>query len=86
VGKLRVLPNGVNAIPSEVTAWLDARGPAEDAVRAVVAAVGSAAGTPPVEESWTPSTDFDPPLRDRLATLGVEVTDTRAGTTWRLRH
>jgi cysteinyl-tRNA synthetase len=25
-------------------------------------------------------------LRDRLATLGVEVTDTRAGTTWRLRH
>jgi cysteinyl-tRNA synthetase len=24
-------------------------------------------------------------LRDRLATLGVEVTDTRAGTTWRLR-
>ncbi|HEY4729241.1 MAG TPA: cysteine--tRNA ligase [Actinomycetes bacterium] len=25
-------------------------------------------------------------LRDRLATLGVEVTDTRAGTTWRLRR
>ena len=24
-------------------------------------------------------------LRDRLAALGVEVTDTRAGTTWRLR-
>jgi cysteinyl-tRNA synthetase len=24
-------------------------------------------------------------LRDQLAALGVEVTDTRAGTTWRLR-
>ncbi len=54
VGKVRVEPNGVNAIPSAVTAWLDARGPAEDAVRAVVADVGGAAGTEPVEESWTP--------------------------------
>src|SRR5215213_6870870 len=27
VGKVRVEPNGVNAIPSAVTAWLDARGP-----------------------------------------------------------
>ena len=69
VGKVRVEPNGVNAIPSAVTAWLDARGPAEDAVRAVVAEVGSVAGTAPVEESWTPPTDFDADLRDRLATL-----------------
>jgi beta-ureidopropionase / N-carbamoyl-L-amino-acid hydrolase len=69
VGKVRVEPNGVNAIPSAVTAWLDARGPAEDAVRALVADVGSAAGTLPVEESWTPDTRFDPQLRDRLATL-----------------
>jgi N-carbamoyl-L-amino-acid hydrolase len=69
VGKVRVRPNGVNAIPSSVTAWLDARGPLEDAVRSVVADVGAAAGTDPVEESWTPSTDFDAALRDRLATL-----------------
>jgi N-carbamoyl-L-amino-acid hydrolase len=69
VGKLRVSPNGVNAIASEVTAWLDARGPVEDDVRAVVAAVGAAAGAVPVEESWTPSTDFDPALRDRLAAV-----------------
>jgi N-carbamoyl-L-amino-acid hydrolase len=67
VGKVRVRPNGVNAIPSEVTAWLDARGPVEDDVRAVVADVGAAAGGPPAEESWTPSTAFDPVLRDRLA-------------------
>jgi N-carbamoyl-L-amino-acid hydrolase len=35
----------------------------------VVAAVGAASGSTPVEESWTPSTDFDASLRDRLATL-----------------
>ena len=29
VGKVAVLPGGVNAIPSHVTAWLDARGPDE---------------------------------------------------------
>jgi N-carbamoyl-L-amino-acid hydrolase len=69
VGKLRVRPNGVNAIPSNVTAWLDARGPVEADVREVVAEVASAAGTAAVEESWTGSTDFDAALRDRLATV-----------------
>ena len=69
VGKVRVRPNGVNAIPSEVTAWLDARGPDEAGVRQVVAAVGAAAGADPVEESWTPVTPFEPSLRDRLAGL-----------------
>jgi len=69
VGKLAVEPNGVNAIPSAVTAWLDARGPVEQDVRSVVAAVGVAAGSEPVEESWTAATDFDAALRDRLAAL-----------------
>jgi N-carbamoyl-L-amino-acid hydrolase len=81
VGKLRVRPNGVNAIPSEVTAWLDARGPEEDAVRSVVRAVGSAAGSDPVEESWTPATPFEPALRDRLSALlqNAPVLPTGAG-------
>jgi N-carbamoyl-L-amino-acid hydrolase len=80
VGKLRVRPNGVNAIPSEVTAWLDARGADADDVRALVAEVGKAAGTIPVEESWTPSTDFDAGLRDRLAALlAAPVLPTGAG-------
>jgi N-carbamoyl-L-amino-acid hydrolase len=80
VGKLRVEPNGVNAIPSAVTAWLDARGPAEDDVRAVVAEVAAAAGIDPAEESWTPSTDFDPGLRDRLSSvLTAPVLPTGAG-------
>ena len=67
IGKVQVTPNGVNAIPSAVTAWLDARGGREDDVRRVVAEVGAAAGTEPVEESWTGPTVFDAALRDRLA-------------------
>src|SRR5699024_7919801 len=35
-GRVHVQPNGTNAIPQQVTAWLDARGPAERAVRQVV--------------------------------------------------
>jgi beta-ureidopropionase / N-carbamoyl-L-amino-acid hydrolase len=66
VGKVTVRPNGVNAIPSHVIAWLDARGPAEAAVRAVVDDVAAATGIDPVEESWTPDTAFDVSLRDRL--------------------
>jgi N-carbamoyl-L-amino-acid hydrolase len=41
VGKVQVEPNGVNAIPSRVTAWLDARGPDEAGVRAVVASISA---------------------------------------------
>ena len=41
---------------------------------------GTAAGTAPVEESWTASTDFDAALRDRLATLlAAPVLPTGAG-------
>jgi N-carbamoyl-L-amino-acid hydrolase len=69
VGKVRVEPNGVNAIPSAVHAWLDARGPDEAAVRAVAAAVGTAAGAPIAEESFTPDTAFDMSFVKRLAVL-----------------
>ena len=69
VGKLAVEPNGVNAIPSRVTAWLDARGPAEARVRAVVEAVGRQSGSVAVEESWTPETAFDVPLSRQLSSL-----------------
>jgi beta-ureidopropionase / N-carbamoyl-L-amino-acid hydrolase len=69
IGKVRVDPNGVNAIPSRVTAWLDARGPDERGVRAVVDAVAARTGVQPVEESWTSQTTFDQPLSDRLVAL-----------------
>jgi beta-ureidopropionase / N-carbamoyl-L-amino-acid hydrolase len=69
VGKVRVEPNGVNAIPSRVTAWLDARGHGEAEVRAVVEAVGRESGSVAVEESWTPETVFEVPLAQRLSAL-----------------
>jgi N-carbamoyl-L-amino-acid hydrolase len=81
VGKVDVRPGGTNAIPSLVRAWLDARGGDEPTVRAVVDAVGAAAGTEPVEESWSPEVTFDAPLRDSVATLldGAPVLPTGAG-------
>ena len=68
VGKVRVEPNGVNAIPSHVTAWLDARGADEYRVRAVVAELADA-GFSAAEESWTPRTELDAGLASRLAQL-----------------
>jgi beta-ureidopropionase / N-carbamoyl-L-amino-acid hydrolase len=69
VGKVAVHPNGVNAIASRVTAWLDARGAAERDVRAVVADVGTSAGTAAIEESFTEVTAFDADLAKRVAGL-----------------
>ncbi len=67
IGKTRIEPGGVNAIPSRVQAWLDARGADPDAVRQVVAAVGQAARVEPAQESWTPVTAFDDELVEWLA-------------------
>jgi beta-ureidopropionase / N-carbamoyl-L-amino-acid hydrolase len=69
VGKVHVQPGGVNAIASHVTAWLDARGRSAEVVRAAVEAVTADAerlGGTVREESWTPTTDFDPQLVSRL--------------------
>nr|WP_026874452.1 allantoate amidohydrolase [Jiangella gansuensis] len=66
VGKVEVDPNGVNAIPSQVRAWLDCRGADAAAVDAVLADL---AGYAPHRESWTPATVFDAALAARLAAL-----------------
>ena len=72
VGKTRLVPGGVNAIPSAATAWLDARGPDEAAVRAtaadIIASAREFAGTAS-EESWTAVTAFDHNLIGRLQTV-----------------
>nr|WP_265443876.1 allantoate amidohydrolase [Flexivirga meconopsidis] len=68
-GKLQVEPGGVNAIPSHVRVWLDARGADEAAVRATVDAVRREAerlGGTLTEESWTGTTRFDGDLALRL--------------------
>ncbi|GAA1923528.1 allantoate amidohydrolase [Nocardioides lentus] len=38
-GRVEAVPNGVNAVPSRVSAWLDARGADDGAVRALVATI-----------------------------------------------
>jgi N-carbamoyl-L-amino-acid hydrolase len=83
-GKVRVEPNGVNAIPSLVTGWLDSRGPSSGQVREIVAEVTAAArsfGGTVTEESWTGETAFDVALRDRIRTVlgGVPILPTGAG-------
>ncbi|MBC6464463.1 allantoate amidohydrolase, partial [Actinomadura alba] len=76
IGKVHVTPGGVNAIPSHVAAWLDARGPDERAVLATVEqierAAEKAAGEHGVMAAMTRESDteivsFDRALRDRLA-------------------
>ena len=69
VGKTRLTPGGVNAIPSAATGWLDARGADESAVRRTVGEVTAAAtawGAEVTEESWTATTRFDLDLLARL--------------------
>jgi N-carbamoyl-L-amino-acid hydrolase len=84
MGKVQVVPNGVNAIPSAVTGWLDARSAEEPAVRATVAEISGTAmgaGATLTEESWTPKTVFDTGLVARLQTRlgGIPLLGTGAG-------
>ena len=83
-GKVRIEPNGVNAIPSRVTAWIDARGARADDVRAVVAELTDlvrSSGGSLTEESWTDDTAFDSSLRSRIDSMldGAAVLATGAG-------
>jgi N-carbamoyl-L-amino-acid hydrolase len=70
LAKVQVEPNGVNAIPSRVRAWIDARAESEDAVRAVLstlsgpldaANVGPVAGTGLEERPGVRSTNVERP-------------------------
>ncbi|TPG35766.1 allantoate amidohydrolase [Mycolicibacterium hodleri] len=92
-GKVRVTPNGSNAVPSQVQAWLDARAADEATLSAMVAAVtADATGQAAADrtdlavevESVSPAVLFPDPPRQRmlhaLATLGdVPVLPTQAG-------
>ena len=89
-GKVQVSPNGTNAIPSTVEAWLDSRAPDDATVARLVAeitataerAAGFSGTTVQVSrESYSPVVDFDERLRDRIATLlgGVPALPTGAG-------
>ncbi|MEV6526640.1 allantoate amidohydrolase [Longispora sp. NPDC051575] len=90
IGKLVCEPNGTNAVPSRVTAWLDARAPRESTLREVVTEIEKASneragrdetGFTMVNESYTGETTFDPSLRNKLASLlgNAPVLGTGAG-------
>ena len=84
VGKVDIVPGGVNAIPSCATCWLDARGADADAVLQVVDDVRDVVGEFDglvTQESWTPTTRFDPALVRRLSERlgGAPVISTGAG-------
>lgn len=83
-GRVRVEPNSVNAIAAHVTAWLDARGPADGAVRATVDELAQFVieqGGSLTQESWTDETPFDTALLDRIGAVlgGPPVLATGAG-------
>ncbi len=75
-GRIEVAPNGTNAVPSRVTAWLDARCSSDDALEELVAAV-SRQGSERAErdgtslsvtaESVSDSVAFDPVLAAAIA-------------------
>ena len=73
VGKVRCLPNAVNAIPAEVTGWLDARAEDEATLDAMLEAIGRDLLNLPglhmtiAMESRTPAQHFDPTLSRTLA-------------------
>lgn len=56
VGRLTVVPNGVNVIAAEVIASLDVRAIDDGPVRAVLEDLGRFS---PEQQSWTPATHFD---------------------------
>ncbi|WP_328524507.1 allantoate amidohydrolase [Kribbella sp. NBC_00359] len=89
-GRLSVEPNGTNAVPSQVTAWLDARAATDDILQSLLAAITKQAteraerdGTTleVVAESVSPIVDFPTGLRDRLVGVlnGAPVLPTGAG-------
>jgi N-carbamoyl-L-amino-acid hydrolase len=89
-GRLEVVPNGTNAVPSQVTAWLDARCADEDALAALVAEV-TRLGTERADrdgtalevtaESVSPAVVFDGSLARRISTVldDAPVIPTMAG-------
>lgn len=90
VGRLKVIPGGTNVIASSVDLWIDVRHRSEATVRSIVAAVmadvtcaADAEGCTVTltEQSFSPTVDFDPQLRDSMQAVlrDAPVLDTGAG-------
>jgi N-carbamoyl-L-amino-acid hydrolase len=89
-GRVSVEPNGTNAVPSQVTAWLDARAADTETLESLLAAItrqateragrdGTTVEVTP--ESVSPIVNFPTGLRDRLVGVldGAPVLPTGAG-------
>jgi beta-ureidopropionase / N-carbamoyl-L-amino-acid hydrolase len=77
VGKVAAEPGAANAISSSVRCWLDARAPGQDVLDHLVSQIEATArraadaqgvAVTVRRESFTAPVEFDPALRDRLAT------------------
>ncbi|NKQ57673.1 allantoate amidohydrolase [Amycolatopsis sp. K13G38] len=90
VGRLEPTPGGTNVIASRVDLWVDVRHPDDVVVHAVVEQIRQAAAAlaaeegcevSVVEESYSPTVDFDARLRDDLVKVlgGAPVLGTGAG-------
>ena len=75
-GRVEAVPNGTNAVPSRVTAWLDARAQSEEVLAALVAGIESAGrarstldgtGLAMTPESVSPAVTFGAHLARRLS-------------------
>lgn len=89
-GRISVQPNGTNAIPSQITAWLDARAEAQSTLDDLLAELTRQANDRAERdgtsleiavESASGQVTFDVPLRDRLSAVlgGAPVLPTAAG-------
>ena len=76
VGRLQPVPGGTNVIASRVDLWLDVRHPDDAVTHILVGEIERAAADAATvegctatitEESFSPTVDFDPRLRDRLS-------------------
>ncbi|MBV9094542.1 MAG: allantoate amidohydrolase [Streptosporangiaceae bacterium] len=94
IGKVTAEPGGANAVPAQVTAWLDARAGDEAALAGTVSIVRSVSEKTAAEhgvtldmrqESYSPPVRFDAELRDRIigvlaaAGMAAPVLPTAAG-------
>ncbi|MCA1735767.1 MAG: allantoate amidohydrolase [Actinobacteria bacterium] len=80
-GRVHVTPNATNAIPSRVSAWLDARAATDEALIVLIDSVSARNGVEMSAESLTAAVTFDPSLRDRISALlgGPPLLSTAAG-------
>jgi beta-ureidopropionase / N-carbamoyl-L-amino-acid hydrolase len=81
-GRVAVVPNGTNAVPSVVDGWLDARAPDEATLETVVAEITAAARSSALAhgvdvevsvESRTPGVSFDGALSDRVVAAAGDL-------------